>query len=338
VDGLAQSGFDKVAEGSVASVYASTTYAALDLGTNNCRLLIARPTPEGFRVIDAFSRIVRLGEGLTRSDRLSAPAMARTLAALKVCGSKIRRRGVTAVRAVATEACRRAVNCSEFIDLVERETGIDLEIISPTEEGRLALAGCSPLLNPLLPYALVFDIGGGSTELMWLQRTGRGRPQMIDQISVGRGVVNLTERYGSDRISPADYHEMVAEVAQQLAPFVARSGVCEALALKRVQILGTSGTVTTLAGVHRGLTRYDRGQIDGGYLTVAQALAVTRRLLALDFAGRAAVPCVGRERADVVIAGCAVFEAICSVIPFDQLRVADRGLREGILADFVGRE
>jgi exopolyphosphatase/guanosine-5'-triphosphate,3'-diphosphate pyrophosphatase len=313
-----------------------SVYAALDLGTNNCRLLVARPVDgAGFRVIDAFSRIVRLGEGLSRSRRLSDAAMFRSIEALRVCAGKLERRGVTAVRAVATEACRRADNRTDFLDLVERETGIGIEVISPHEEARLALAGCAPLLDPNVRGALVFDIGGGSTELMWLHLPPSGRPRLIDQISIPQGVVSLTESYGGDRVSPATYTSMVGEIAEALAAFEARNRIRQRALRGEVQMLGTSGTVTTLAGIHLGLQRYERSLVDGSYLRIDHARAVSRRLLELDFAGRAAYPCIGRDRADLVIAGCAVLEAICDTWPVTRLRIADRGLREGILLDLM---
>ncbi|WP_348771538.1 Ppx/GppA phosphatase family protein [Azospirillum sp. SYSU D00513] len=318
------------------SALARPVFAALDLGTNNCRLLIARAAPGGFRVIDAFSRIVRLGEGLSRNDRLSDIAMQRTLAALKVCGSKIERRGVTSVRAVATEACRRAKNCNEFVDAVERETGIAIEIISTEEEGRLALAGCASLLDPKVPHAIVFDIGGGSTELMWLALE-RGRPpRIIDQTSIQCGVIGLTERFGGNDVSPGAYRRMVEDVANAIAPFEARNGIRAHVERGAVQMLGTSGTVTTLAGVNLGLGRYERNAVDGSYLRLKDARAVTERLVALDFDGRARHPCIGQERADLVVAGCAVLEAICDCWPVERLRIADRGLREGILVELIG--
>ncbi|WP_158045745.1 Ppx/GppA phosphatase family protein [Skermanella pratensis] len=316
--------------------YARPVFAALDLGTNNCRLLVAKPlVAGGFRVIDAFSRIVRLGEGVSRTRMLSEAAMERSLAALRICAAKLERRGVTAVRAVATEACRRAENCDDFIDLVERETGIPLDIISTHEEARLALAGCAPLLDPAVRNALVFDIGGGSTELMWLELGGSGRPRMIDQISVPQGVVGLTESYGGDRVSASTYVTMVDEIAEALAAFEGRNGIRRSVERGEVQMLGTSGTVTTLAGIHLGLQRYERSVVDGSYLQIDHARAVSRRLLELDFAGRAAYPCIGRERADLVVAGCAVLEAICDTWPVTRLRIADRGLREGILVDLI---
>jgi exopolyphosphatase/guanosine-5'-triphosphate,3'-diphosphate pyrophosphatase len=311
-------------------------YAALDLGTNNCRLLIARPVEVGsFRVIDAFSRIVRLGEGVSRTRRLSESAMQRTLSALRVCGVKLERRGVTVMRAVATEACRRADNCGEFVDRAERETGIRIEIISAEEEARLAVAGCAPLLDRATPYALVFDIGGGSTELTWLAVGQDGRPRLVDEISVPHGVVGLAEQYGGDRVPEGTYRAMVAEVGTALAEFGERNGIRAAALAGRMQMLGTSGTVTTLAGIHLGLRRYERALIDGTYLEIRHARAVTRRLLDLDCAGRAAYPCIGHDRADLVVAGCAILDAITEAWPVDRLRIADRGLREGILSDLI---
>lgn len=311
-------------------------FAALDLGTNNCRLLIAKSAPGGFRVIDAFSRIVRLGEGLSRNDHLSEPAMERTIAALRVCGSKIERRGCTAVRAVGTEACRRASNTAAFVETVERETGIPLEIISSQEEGRLALAGCAALLEPTHPYAIVFDIGGGSTELMWLQVEKGRAPRLLDQTSIRCGVIGLTEEYGGPNVTRANYIQMVEAVADAIAPFEARNRIQSRVAAGEVQMLGTSGTVTTLAGVHLGLCRYDRRAVDGSYLRVDHARAVIDHLVAQDFDGRARHPCIGQDRADLVVAGCAVLDALCDVWPVERLRIADRGLREGILVDLIG--
>jgi len=304
-------------------------YAALDLGTNNCRLLVARPTRQGFRVIDAFSRIVRLGEGMGASGEISEAAMARTIEALRICARKMRRRGVTRARHVATEACRRAVNCAAFLERVHRETGIDLEIINTAEEARLAVSGCRPLILPEARHALVFDIGGGSTELIWLDLT---RPEAVAQtISVPIGVVTLAERHGGHEVSPETYAKMVAEVAERLRPFEAAHGVGELVAAGEVQMIGTSGTVTTLAGVDLALPRYDRNRVDGVWLDFERVRALCERLRATDYAGRVAHPCIGVERADLVIGGCAILEAICELWPVGRLRVADRGIREGIL-------
>jgi len=307
----------------------------LDLGTNTCRLLIARTTPDGFRVIDAFSRIVRLGEGLGTNERLSGPAMARALGALRVCGTKIHRRGVIATRAVATAACRRAANCGTFLAEVDRETGIDLEIISSVEEGRLAIAGCAALLDPRIPYALVFDIGGGSTEVMWMRLDGDGRPNLLDQVSLHHGVITLVEHFGGDRVSGATFQAMVAAISPELETFAHRNGIRALLATGQAQTLGTSGTVTTLAGLDLGLTRYQRARVDGRSLSLARIQALTRDLLALGFEERAAIPCIGAERADLIIGGCAIVAALADALPFQTLLVADRGLREGILADFM---
>jgi exopolyphosphatase/guanosine-5'-triphosphate,3'-diphosphate pyrophosphatase len=330
---------------------AAPNFAALDLGTNNCRLLIARPAGPGFRVVDAFSRIVRLGEGLEATGALSEAAMARTLDALKVCAGKIAHRHVAGVRCVATEACRRAANCRDFLARVESEIGIDLEIISTAEEARLVVAGCAPLLHPRTPYALIFDIGGGSTEIVWL-RHGRpgGRPnghngarpapraasfEIFGSISLPFGVVTFTERFGGVEVSPAVYRAMVAEATAALAPFEARHRIRRHVEARRVQMIGSSGTVTTLAGIHLALPRYIRAMVDGSTLTFDQIDRVSRHLAGLDLAGRAASPCVGRERADLVLSGCAILDAICAAWPIGQLRVADRGIREGILFDLM---
>ena len=313
------------------------SFAALDLGTNNCRLLVARPASGGFRVIDAFSRIVRLGEGLAATGRLSEEAMTRTLEALKVCADKIALRGVAAGRYVATEACRRAANCDEFVVEVRQSLGLRLEIISSAEEARLVVGGCAPLIDPRIPYAIVFDIGGGSTEIVWLHLSG-GRERhrrILGSVSLPFGVVTLTDRFGGDEVSPAIYRGMIAEVAAALVPFERRHRILRLIEAGRVQMVGSSGTVTTLAGVHLALPRYIRALVDGSTLTFDQIAAVSAHLAGLDLAGRAASPCVGRERADLVLSGCAILDAICATWPVGRLRVADRGVREGILFDLM---
>jgi exopolyphosphatase/guanosine-5'-triphosphate,3'-diphosphate pyrophosphatase len=312
------------------------TFAAVDLGTNNCRLLVARPAKDGFRVIDAFSRVVRLGEGLASSGILSEPAMTRTLEALAICARKMRRRGVTTARAVATEACRRAGNCQEFMERTRETTGITLEIISSAEEARLALDGCAPLLHPEPPQALVFDIGGGSTELNWLEIGASSGTTVLGSISVPCGVVTLSERHGHGRKTWAEYQAMVREVMAAFEPFEIRHCIAQRVAGGLVQMLGTSGTVTTLAGVHLGLERYRRAVIDGYTLDFEAITDISRRLAEMDCSERSQLPCIGLERADLVVAGCAILEAICRLWPVGRVRVADRGLREGILFRLMG--
>lgn len=321
-------------------------YGALDLGTNNCRLLIARRTREGFRVVDAFSRIVRLGEGLSARGALSEEAMDRSIDALRICADKMVRRGVTRSRLIATEACRAAANGAAFIERVKAETGLALEIVSNEDEARLAVAGCAPLLDRDCRSALVFDIGGGSTELIWVsmddttsavgERSALAtKPRIEDWISLPCGVVTLAEGHGGVDVSHDVYERMVAEVAARVLPFVTRLHSARTDLGGTFHLLGTSGTVTTIAGVHLGLRRYDRNRVDGTWITPDDVQTVTRGLLAMNYDDRAAHPCVGRERADLVLAGCAIFEAIARAWPAERLRVADRGLREGILLSLM---
>ncbi len=310
-------------------------YAALDLGTNNCRLLIAKPAPDGFRVIDAFSRIVRLGESVGTTGRLSEAAMERTVEALKVCAAKMRHRRVTRVWSVATEACRRAANCDQFLALVKAETGIDLDIISTQEEARLVFSGCASLLDSNSRRALVFDIGGGSTELIWLNLERPAVPEIIAWTSFGCGVVTLAEQYGSDQVSPRVYRAMLAHVDELLSPFERAYGLRLQFADGAVQMLGTSGTVTTVAGVHLELPKYDRSKVDGIWLGFDDIQHVAQRLATMDCAARAAHPCIGRGRADLVVAGCAILESIMRTWPAGRVRVADRGVREGMLRALI---
>jgi exopolyphosphatase/guanosine-5'-triphosphate,3'-diphosphate pyrophosphatase len=309
------------------------TFAALDLGTNNCRLLVARGMGRNFRVIDAFSRIVRLGEGLAASGVLSEAAMSRAIEALKICAGKVAHRKVTRARYVATEACRRATNCAEFIARVQSDTGFAIEIISTDEEARLVVAGCAPLLDRRVPYACVFDIGGGSTELVWLRvpRDPWAPPRVEGFISLPHGVVTLTDRYGGRDVTAATYDAMVAEMHATILPFEERHGIAARIARRDVQMLGSSGTVTTLAGIDMKLPRYNRAVVDGSMLGFANVREVSHRLAGMSYDARVAHPCIGGDRADLVLAGCAILEAICLLWPVGRLRVADRGIREGIL-------
>jgi len=313
------------------------TYAALDLGTNNCRLLVARPSGNGFRVVDAFSRIVRLGEGVSSSGRLSEAAIARAIAALAICRNKMKNTGVTRARLIATEACRAAENGAQFLARVADELGLLLEVIDRETEAQLAATGCTPLLDPQADGAILFDIGGGSSELVRLARSQGARggpplPQIRGWISVPHGVVTLAERYGGINVTRESYETMVSEVARLIAPFVREHG---GQPTRSIHMLGTSGTVTTIAGVHLNLKRYDRNRVDGCWMNTQQITAVIERLLDMSYEDRVASPCIGTERADLVLAGCAILEAIRRAFPCPRLRVADRGLREGMLVQMM---
>jgi exopolyphosphatase/guanosine-5'-triphosphate,3'-diphosphate pyrophosphatase len=329
---------------------AEKVYAALDLGTNNCRLLVARPSRRGFKVIDAFSRIIRLGEGVSITGRLSDEAMMRTIDALQVCANKIKRHQVARARLVATEACRLAGNAPEFLDKVRRATGLTIEIVSQETEARLAVSGCSSLVDMSSDFALVFDIGGGSSELIWLdlrrRRNQRRGPHdrldvqgcVVAWTSLPVGVVTLAERFGGQFVDRELFNGMVCHVARLLAPFEAKHSLRAQIDAAQTHLLGTSGTVTTLAGVHMGLPRYERAKVDGYWLETPQVRAVTELLLDATYEERIAQPCIGRERADLVLAGCAILEAVLQMWPCPRLRVADRGLREGILTTLMAED
>ncbi len=312
-------------------------FVALDLGTNNCRMLAARPDPRGgFRVVDSFSRITRLGAGMQETGALSEAAMARTIDALRACARKMSRHHIAGARLVATAACRRARNAAEFLERAERESGLRLEVISADEEARLALSGCAPLLRPGCEGALVFDIGGGSTELMWVApEPATGAFRLVDIVSLPLGVVTVAETRGGD-LCEQDYDLVIGEVCEVLRDFDRQHGISERVAVgEPIQMLGTSGTVTTLGGVMLDLPRYDRDSVDGLEVDFISIVAVSRRLRAMTCADRALHPCIGRERADLVVSGCAILEAICDTWPVGRLRIADRGIREGVLTDLM---
>jgi exopolyphosphatase/guanosine-5'-triphosphate,3'-diphosphate pyrophosphatase len=320
--------------GLAAAAAESGVYAALDLGTNNCRLLIACPAGDGFRVVDSFSRIIRLGEGISATGSISEAAIDRAIAALSICRDKIRYRKARRLRLIATEACRAADNADSFRARVANETGIRLEVIDRETEATLAVIGCSPLLDPKGRGAILFDIGGGSTELVRIERDPEevnAAPRIKAWMSIPLGVVTLAEHFGGRDVTGESYARMVAEVAQYIAPFAAEQGKN----LRDMHMLGTSGTVTTLAGVFLNLPRYDRRRIDGIWMNDADVTAVIQRLLGMTYQERADNNCISVKRADLVLAGCAILDAIRDAFPLPRLRVADRGLREGMLVEMM---
>ncbi|MEP1441954.1 MAG: Ppx/GppA phosphatase family protein [Hyphomicrobiales bacterium] len=319
-------------------------YAALDLGTNNCRLLVAVPNGSAFRVVDAFSRIVRLGEGIAHTGRLSDEAMDRAVDALKVCASKLNNRNIKRFRLIATEACRVAENGETFIKRVREEAGLELEIVDRETEARLAVAGCSSLVDRSADGAILFDIGGGSSELVWLDlKSGKRRRGELSKLirtwtSLPVGVVNISERHGGVRVTPESFEGMVNEVIGMLDDFPEGEALSHMVSEGRVHMLGTSGTVTTLAGVHLGLEYYDRRKVDGIWMSSDEVSSMTQRLLDMSFEEREQNACIGKDRADLVLAGCAILEALRRKWPCSRLRVADRGLREGILYELMNKD
>jgi len=326
-------------------------FAALDLGTNNCRLLIASLDPgnertSGIRVFDSFSRIVRLGEGVSATGKLSQDAMDRTLDALKACQKKLGKYRVTHARFVATEACRRAANGQQFIDRVRDQTGLDIDIITSEEEAQLAFLGCSSLLTDAASRAIVFDIGGGSTELMWIDvdaaRNGahlhKENEHITDWLSIGFGVMNLADKFGGSGFADMAFDDMVNFLRERLKPFDEANNIGDSIGSAGVQLLSTSGTVTTLAAVHLDLPRYDRSRIDGIRLNVSDIRATIQKLLKMRPSERFNHPCIGPDRADFIISGCAIFEAISSLWPTASITIADRGVREGIILSLMNRK
>lgn len=313
-------------------------YAAVDLGTNNCRLLIVERSGEwNFRVRDGFTRIVRLGEGLDAAGRLSEEAMDRTIAALRICAAKIRKANVVRMRCVATEACRGAENGEAFIKRVRKETGLSLEIIDGKAEAELASIGCGSLFDRNVDDIIMVDIGGGSTEISRSSRSEKGHFfRLVDSDSVPLGVVRLSERYAGLGPREHGYEGMLAESAERLQAFMARQS--DMTDMSKVQIIGTSGTVTTLAAVQLGLAKYDRNVVDGCTISADDISTVINRLRGMSREELAENPCIGKQRADLVLSGCAVMEAIHRQWPVEKIWVADRGLREGLLMRMIEKD
>ena len=315
---------------------AQKNFAAIDLGTNSCRLVIASPTPASFRIVETFSKITRLGEGIINDNELSRPAMRRTINALKVCAGVIEEYApIYRSRFVATAACRRAKNCKEFLDLVKKETGLTIETISSKEESRLAVVGCIPLLNRNIRRALVFDIGGGSTEISRARVTNSGKTFIEGFVSLPYGVVTISEAFPSQDMTALAYDTIIERTHKLLKEFDEKYNIREAIKNQEIQIIGTSGTVTVLGAVHLNLPRYNRSAVDGISITrqdIDRAIAKIKRL---GDEGRKKHPCIGAQKADLTMAGCAIIEGLCSFWPIEEITVADRGIREGILLDMM---
>lgn len=324
-------------------------YAAVDLGTNSCRMLIARPMGNQFQVLDSFSKAVHLGAGLEASGKLSHASMGRTLQALRICQKKIDAHGVGRMRLVATEACRRARNARDFMRQVKRETGLHVEIIPAEEEARLAVISCAPLVTPSTEQLLVVDIGGGSTELVWVDLSAvapenrgkaimglhrgfaaqpEGGARVVDWISVPLGVATLKDQFHDVEDDSARFALMSWFFEENLAAF---SPYNAAQPREGFQIIGTSGTVTTVAASYLNLRRYDRTKVDGLQMTSDQIDLVIREYLALGPEGRRTDPRIGRDRHTLIMSGAAILQALMRIWPTDRLSVADRGLREGLL-------
>ena len=335
-------------------------YAALDLGTNSCRMLIAEPDGAHFNIVDAFSKSVRLGLDLERTGSLSNAGINRTLQALHVCSRKLRKLGVNNSRLVATEACRRAKNGDEFMSRIRNETGLKLEVINPAEEARLAVVSCSPLLEPLAEHVLVVDIGGGSTELVWIDMADVSpedkvkaminlRPgdvnagnlpgaRVVDWISVPLGVATLMQRFSDVQEDGAKFALMACHFEEALEAFTPYQDLVSPEILSKLQVIGTSGTVTTLGAMHLGLRRYDRNKVDGLRLRAQDVNAVIKRFLVLGPDGRRREPGIGNDRADLIMSGSAILQTLLRIWPTEQVRVADRGLREGMLFSMMNAD
>ena len=311
-------------------------YAAIDLGTNSCRLVIATPTPTSFRIVETFSKITRLGEGIINDNELSRPAIKRTIGALKVCAGVLEEYApIVGSRYVATAACRRAKNCREFLDAVKRETGLNIEIISTKEESRLAVVGCIPLLNRNIKRALVFDIGGGSTEISLARVTNTGNTVIEGFVSLPYGVVTISEAFPAQDMTTLAYNTIIERTHKILKEFDAQHHISEAISQQEIQVIGTSGTVTVLGAVHLNLSRYNRSAVDGISISKNDLDKVISKIKRIGDEGRKKHPCIGAQKADLTIAGCAIIEAICSFWPISEITVADRGIREGILLDMM---
>ena len=322
--------------GSAVQQSGQDNFAAIDLGTNSCRLVIAAPTPSSFRIVETFSKITRLGEGIINNNELSHTAIRRTINALRVCAGVLEEYApIKKARYVATAACRRAKNCRYFLDMVKKETGLNIEIISTQEEARLAVVGCVPLLNRNIKRALVFDIGGGSTEVSLARMTNSGRAIIEGYVSLPYGVVTVSEAFPNHEMTDLAYNTIIDRTHNILAEFEEKYHIAEAIANQEIQVLGTSGTVTVLGAVHLNLPRYNRSAVDGLTLSVWDVDKTIAKIKRMGDEGRRKHACIGMQKADLTMAGCAIIEGLIKFWQISEITIADRGIREGILLDMM---
>ncbi len=314
-------------------------YAAIDLGTNSCRLVLASPTPSAFRIIETFSKVTRLGEGIIKENMLSSQAIRRTTNALKVCAGIINEYApIKSFRYVATQACRRAKNHDHFIKQVKKETGLDLEIISTKEEARLAVVGCLPLLNRNIKRALVFDIGGGSTEISLARITNSGKTFIEGFVSLPYGVVTISEALPGKDMTTLAYDSIISRTHGILTEFEEQHNITDAIKNHEIQVIGTSGTVTVLGAVHLNLPRYNRLAVDGLSIAQTDLDKTINKIKRIGEDGRKRHACIGPQKADLTMAGCAIIEGISSFWPISEISIADRGIREGMLLDMMHKD
>lgn len=327
---------DKTEVAEVNSGISQDNYVAIDLGTNSCRLVVATPTTTSFRVVETYSKVVRLGEGIIQDNELSMQAMRRTLQALKVCRGVINEyMPIASSRFVATAACRRAKNVASFVDMVKREAGIELEVISSKEEARLSVVGCLPLLNRNIKRVLVFDIGGGSTQISLARVTDFGKTFIEGFVSLPYGVVTISEAFAGHEMSNLEYSTVLERTQNILQEFEDKHNITEAMANQEIQVIGTSGTVTVIGAVHLKLPRYNRSAVDGVAISAPDIKFTINKIKNMGTEGRCKHPCIGQSKSDLTIAGCAIIEALTTFWPISEITVADRGIREGILLDLM---
>ena len=313
-----------------------SNYAAIDLGTNSCRLVVATPTTTSFRVVETFSKVVRLGEGIIQDNELSPKAMRRTIQALKICRGVIDEyMPIVASRFVATAACRRAKNVAQFVEMAKREAGIELEVISSKEEARLSVVGCLPLLNRNIKRVLVFDIGGGSTQISLARVTDNGKTFIEGFVSLPYGVVTISEAFAGHEMSTLEYSTVVERTQAILQEFEDKHQIYQAIANQEIQVIGTSGTVTVIGAVHLKLPRYNRSAVDGIAISAPDIDYTINKIKNMGVEGRCKHPCIGQSKSDLTVAGCAIIEALMTFWPISEITVADRGIREGILLDLM---
>lgn len=304
--------------------------AAIDLGTRNCRLIIAKHHGGQIEIVDLFSRFVCLGEGVAQSRRLGRKAMERTITVLKQCAKRLSHYPNVVFSGVTTDAVRRAENAQSFLRRVARETGLKLEMIDEKEEAYYEVLGCARVLDMRKKRHIIFDIGGGSSEIILCSLDQEKRVRIDEMLSLPYGVVNLYESV--DKLTFTSYTSIVEEVQNLCRRFlVAHLGDLASQDVSAFQVIGTSGTTTTVAAMHHNLKMYDRERVDGTSLCFEDVQKVIHYVQSLSPAERRSNAFCGHVEDDLVLTGFAILEGILRAVPCMYFTVTDAGVRDGLI-------
>lgn len=304
-------------------------FAAIDLGSRNCRTIVGCQSKAGaFEYIETYSKSVSLADGVAASKKLSRKSMDRTIEALAFCSKVLSRYAGLTYLAVATDAMRRAENASVFIKRVKRELGLIISIITPQEEAYYAALGCIEVLSLETEIFVVFDIGGGSSEIALCRQKSDKDIELIDSLSIPYGVINLLE--SKDHLTFSGYSNLVQKISDLSRDFLNQYATTLDF-VNNFQCIGTSGTTTTVAALNMNLRFYDREKINDSILQFSEILKTVHYVQSLSEDERKLHPYISQSNEDLVLGGLTILEGIVRGLPASTITVTDRGVRDGVV-------